>query len=165
MTSPGRTREEKSAVMALGRLRGFQPAALTTLRVKCGLSVDELAIDCGASSGTIRSWEAGRFVPSAAAAKRLADALGVAVHHLTDVPPAAATLTDLRQWQGWTGEEAAEHASLGKSQVYLAERYVSEPTSQVRDALAAAYDVTTDEFDAAWQRGRLLRYGPRRGHR
>lgn len=165
MTSPGHTREEKSALMALGRLRGFQPAALTALRVKCGLSVDELAIDCGASSGTIRSWEAGRFTPSAAAAKRLADALGVRVYHLTDVAPAAATLTDLRQWQGWTGEEAAEHAHLGKSQVYLAERYVSEPTDQVQHALADAYDVPLTELHAAWQRGRLLRYGPQRGLR
>lgn len=165
MISPGHTREEKSALMALGRLRGFQPTALRSLRVKCGLSVDELAIDCGASSGTIRSWEAGRFVPSAAAAKRLADALGVRVYHLTNVALAEATLTDLRQWQGWTGEEAAEHAGLGKSQVYLAERYVSEPTEPVRRALADAYGVSPSEFDGAWHRGRISRYGARRGQR
>lgn len=144
--------------MPLGRLRGFAPEKMAELRAARQLSIDSVAVSCGVSSGAVRSWEAGRFTPSPAAAKRLADALGVPMYQLTTIDPGEATVTDLRQWQGWSGDDAAERSGVGKASIYGSERYVSPLPEHVRQHLAAAYGVTPKDLDAAWWRGRQERF-------
>ncbi len=140
--------------MALGQLRGFDPAAVARFRAKLGMTPVQLAILTGVSVESIWSWEAGRFSPAAPAAKRLADALQVGVSHLTTIAPNEATLTDLRQWKGFTAADAAEAAGLTKRQIWRIEQYVAAPKPEVREALARVYDVSPEQFDAAWLRGR-----------
>lgn len=145
--------------MPLGRLRGFSPTKMEELRLAKGLSFDAVAVACEVSSGAVRSWEAGRFVPAQDKAKKLARAFGVNVPDLTTIDPAEATLTDLRQWQGLSGPEAAEKGGIAVNAVYVSERYVSPLPDHVREGLAAAYETTVDAIDAAWKRGRTARFG------
>ncbi|WP_460869633.1 helix-turn-helix transcriptional regulator [Rhodococcus aerolatus] len=123
-------------------------------RSKLGLTPAQLAILSGVSTESIWSWEAGRYSPAAPAAKRLADALRVGVSHLTTISPSEATLTDLRHWQGMTADDAAAAAGLNKRQIGRLEQYVVAPKPEVREALARVYQVTPEQFDAAWLRGR-----------
>lgn len=139
--------------MPLGRLRGFNPNTLRTLRGEANLTIDDVAFKCDVSAGAVRSWEAGRFVPSADKAAKLAKVLGVTVADLTDIKPSEATLTELRQWKGLTGDDLAELAGIGKHAIYQAERYVSPMPAHVAAAVADALGITEDELLAAWQRG------------
>lgn len=140
--------------MPLGQLRGFNPDAVVAFRSKLGLTPAQLAILSGVSTESIWSWEAGRYSPAAPAAKRLANALRVGVSHLTTIAPSEATLTDLRHWQGMTADDAAAAAGLNKRQIGRLEQYVVAPKPEVREALARVYQVTPEQFDAAWLRGR-----------
>jgi len=139
--------------MPLGQLRGFQPTNMARLREQIGMTVDELAQVVEVSAASIRSWEAGRFVPPAPAAKRLADALRVGVNHLTNISPREATLDDLRQWRGWTREGAADAVGISKGQLTYIERHLAEPEGELLEALSKAYEVPPEEVTAAWERG------------
>lgn len=148
------TPQQVRSRMPLGQLRGFDPAAAVAFRTKLGMTPAQLAILTGVSTESIWSWEAGRYSPAAPAAKRLADALHVGVAHLTTIAPNEATLTDLRHWQGFTAGDAADAAGLTKRQIWRLEQYVVAPKPQVREALARVYEVSLEQFDAAWLRGR-----------
>lgn len=144
--------------MPLGRLRGFNPNKLRSLREEKGISIDKIAFKCDVTAGAVRSWEAGRFVPSADKAADLAATLNVNVSDLTDMPTSEATLKDLRQWAGMSGDDLAEKAGIGKHAVYQAERYVSPMPAHVAAAIAEALDITEDALLAAWQRGQNERF-------
>lgn len=65
-----------------GPLRLFSWSVLRTMRVRAGLTQQELAAAIGASRATIASLERGRSLPSLSTARALAQRLDVAVEDL-----------------------------------------------------------------------------------
>uniref|UniRef100_UPI003F4944D0 helix-turn-helix domain-containing protein n=1 Tax=Nocardia suismassiliense TaxID=2077092 RepID=UPI003F4944D0 len=145
--------------MPSGGLEDYAPQRTQILRERAGVGVDVIAVKCEVTVGTVRGWLAGRLTPSETNGTKLAAALGVRVPDLTNTPPDQPTLRQLRQWRGLRGEDAAKSAGIGITPVYTAETYVSPMPDHIRTALANAYDVSEDEVEAAWQRGRRARYG------
>jgi transcriptional regulator with XRE-family HTH domain len=145
--------------MSLGGLDDFSPQRLAVLRDKANLDIDAVAVGVGVNLGTARNWEAGRSTPTPASAALLARILGVRIPDLTTADQDNPTLVHLRQWKGWSGDEAAERAGITRTIIWTAKRYVTGPTQETIEALAQAYEVTAEELDAAWQRGRRLRFG------
>lgn len=145
--------------MALGGIEGFSPQKMQAARVRARVAPDMVAVACKVSAGTVRNWEAGRLVPTAEKAARLARVLNVDVSDLTTTAKDRPTLVQLRQWRGMTGDTAAELAGIGRGPLYTAERYVSPIPDHIRTAIAKAYDVSEHEIDKAWKRGRRQKFG------
>ncbi len=95
----------------------------------------------------MKSWEAGRRTPTAAALLRLADALGVAVDDFLDASVRQRDLAALRQAAGL--DRGAAAVALGYSETTLrrVERGLMLPPDPV--AMARLYRVTAAELAEA----------------
>ncbi|MFI5782647.1 helix-turn-helix transcriptional regulator [Nocardia sp. NPDC051570] len=140
-------------------LDDYSPERMRIFQKRSGIGLDQIAVRCGVVIGTARGWTAGRLTPTETKAVKLAEALKVNIADLTNTPPDQPTLRQMRQWRGLRGEDAAEKAGIGVTPIYTAETYISLMPEHVRAALARAYEVSEDEVEAAWQRGRDQRYG------
>lgn len=99
------------------RNSAFDPRAVRRERLSAGLTVSEVAARVGVTDGAVKSWEAGRRTPTAAALLRLADALGVAVEDLLDPSVRQRDLAGLRQAAGL--DRGAAALALGYSETTL----------------------------------------------
>ncbi len=132
------------------RNTAFDPRATRQRRLSAGLTTADVATRVGVTDGAVKSWEAGRRTPTAAALLRLADALGVAVDDLLDLSVRQRDLAALRQAVGL--DRGAAAAALGYSETTLrrVERGVMLPPDPV--AMAKLYRVTAAELAEAARR-------------
>lgn len=138
-------------------VRGFRADRLRELRMKSGLTPDDLAALVGGSRQSVFHWETGRSTPTPPVLKRLAAELDVAITVLVPLPENKLLLGDLRVRAGLTQAQAAEQ--LGISPTLLAE--IEKGAKKVHDervaALASLYGVDRATVVEVWERGRATR--------
>ena len=124
----------------MGRgLDGFDPAVLCELRLRRGMTQDELADASGVVQPDICGLERGRHRPSVRTVHALASALGVPPEQLFTTPPAN-PLVRLRLRGGLTQREAAALADVPVSSYAALERRERNVPVEVVTRLAAGVD-------------------------
>ncbi|MGW2255122.1 helix-turn-helix transcriptional regulator [Kitasatospora sp. NPDC001660] len=122
---------------------------LRTLREEAGLSRAQLALAAGVSPETVRSAEIGVCAPSPRVTAALARVLGVTVKALAGKP---LTLKELRGTTGLTQRAMAEVIGMSGGMVSKVEAGLYGVSDVGR--WAAGYQVTEEEWTAAWEAGR-----------
>ncbi|MDZ7914835.1 MAG: helix-turn-helix transcriptional regulator [Rhodococcus sp. (in: high G+C Gram-positive bacteria)] len=133
-------------------VRGFRADRLRELRVRAGLSADDLAAKVGASRQAVSTWETGRSTPPPAALGRIADALHTSVSALVPIPESQLKLSDLRVHAALSQSDAAQRVGVSTTVLADIERGRKPETVERVKLLARAYGVTTETVAAAWRR-------------
>ncbi|WP_245819553.1 helix-turn-helix domain-containing protein [Rhodococcoides yunnanense] len=133
-------------------VRGFRADRLRDLRVRAGLTPDDLAARLGTSRQAVSTWEVGRSTPPPATLGLIAEALDTSVSTLVPIPESQLRLADLRVHAALSQADAAK--LIGVSATVLADiERGRKPESVERVAsLADAYGVAAEVVSAAWVR-------------
>ena len=149
-------RQEVGTVPRSG-VRGFRADRLRELRVRAGLSADDLAAKVGATRQAVSTWETGRSTPPPATLGRIAKALRTSVAALVPIPEAQLKLSDLRVHAALSQGDAAQQIGVSTTVLADIERGRKPETEERVELLARAYGVTTQTVVAAWRRTRDAR--------
>lgn len=133
-------------------VRGFRADRLRDLRVRAGLSADDLAAKVGSSRQAVSTWEVGRSTPPPAMLGRLAAALETSVAALVPLPASQVRLADLRVLAALSQNEAAKLIAISPTLLGEIERGQKPPTEERIQAMAQAYGVTDRSIEEAWER-------------
>ena len=138
-------------------VRGFRADRLRELRVKAGLTPDDLSVLLGSSRQSVSHWETGRSTPAPPVLKLIAEKLDVSISVLVPIPDNRLRMGDLRVRAGLTQIQAAE--SLGISPTSLAEiEKGMKPVNKDRVvAISKLYGVERSLVVEVWERGRETR--------
>lgn len=149
--SPGVDEVPRSGV------RGFRADRLRELRVKAGLTPDDLSVRLGASRQSVSHWETGRSTPAPPVLKQLAEQLDVAITVLVPIPDNKLRMSDLRVRAGLTQAEAAKLLGISPTSLGEIEKGMKVATDERIAAFAELYDADRAMVTEAWERGREAR--------
>lgn len=148
--------------MARSGVRGFRADRLRELRIRAGLSTDDLAARLGVSRQAVSTWETGRSTPPANKLRYIAEELDVSVNALIPIPESQLRLADLRALASLTQVDAAN--LLGISPTVLGDIERGAKRLGVNEAraelMADVYDTDLQVVRDAWartERNRLKR--------
>ncbi|MFI2077681.1 helix-turn-helix domain-containing protein [Streptomyces triculaminicus] len=133
-------------------MAAFRPERMRHHRLQAGLSLENLALLADISPETARKVEAGARKPTARVVLALARALAVDVDELALPPQTPVTLKQLRQRTGQTQRQVAQAIGMSAQMVGRVEAGVYR--AREPDRWAPAYQVTPEQWLAAWQAGR-----------
>lgn len=136
------------------RIRAFDPSAMRAAREAKGWSRGRLAVVLGVSPVAVAKWERGSSTPEPPRLRALAEALGIEPGTLLVTASSDWTLADYRVVRGLHQVDVTRDHQVTPTRLSSLELGYEAPRPDELDALAAAYDTTADELEAAWQRGR-----------
>lgn len=138
-------------------VRGFRADRLRDLRVRAGLSADDLAAKVGSSRQAVSTWEVGRSTPPPAMLGRLANVLDTSVAAMVPIPESQLRLADLRVLAAQSQNEAARLIGISPTLLGEIERGRKQPSDERVLSLASAYGVTAQTVQDAWRRTQQFR--------
>lgn len=138
-------------------VRGFRADRLRDLRVRAGLSADDLAAKVGSSRQAVSTWEVGRSTPPPAMLGRLANVLDTSVAAMVPIPESQLRLADLRVLAAQSQNEAAQLIGISPTLLGEIERGRKQPSDERVLSLASAYGVTAQTVQDAWRRTQQFR--------
>ena len=125
-------------------VRGFRGDRLRDLRVRAGLSPDDLAAKLGVSRQAISTWEVGRSTPSPSTLGVLAEVLETSVSTLVPIAEANLRLADLRVHAALAQGEAAKVIGVSPTVLADIERGRKVESDDRVAAMARAYGLTPE---------------------
>lgn len=148
--------------MARIGVRGFRADRLRELRIRAGLSADDLAARLGVSRQAVSTWETGRSNPPANKLRPIADELDVSISALVPIPESQLRLADLRALSSLTQVEAAQQLGISPTVLGDIERGAKKLAAHEGRAelMSAVYDTDLQVVRDAWirtERARLRR--------
>ncbi|MDN3460534.1 helix-turn-helix transcriptional regulator [Rhodococcus sp. APC 3903] len=138
-------------------VRGFRADRLRELRVKAGLTPDDLSVRLGASRQSVSHWETGRSTPAPPVLKQIAQELDVSISVLVPIPDNRLRMGDLRVRAGLTQIQAAERLGISPTSLAEIEKGMKPVSEQRVSAIAELYNVETAQVVEVWERGRETR--------
>lgn len=138
-------------------VRGFRADRLRELRVKAGLTPDELSVRLGSSRQSVSHWETGRSTPAPPVLKQIAQELDVSISVLVPIPDNRLRMGDLRVRAGLTQIQAAERLGISPTSLAEIEKGMKPVNDQRVSAIAELYNVETAQVVEVWVRGRETR--------
>lgn len=138
-------------------VRGFRADRLRELRVKAGLTPDDLSVRLGSSRQSVSHWETGRSTPSPPVLKQIAQELDVSISVLVPIPDNRLRMGDLRVRAGLTQIQAAERLGISPTSLAEIEKGMKPVNDQRVSAIAELYNVETAQVVEVWERGRETR--------
>lgn len=147
--------------MPSGRLENLDPEVIEELRQRAGIAKEQIAVQVGVTPNIVSRWFQGQTSPAPPRALKLAQCLGVDVLELTGKTMSTADIVDLRQRQGWTTQDVADHSDgqFSKAMLYSIERGHPVPSGEKLDNLADLYEVSKSQVRRAWVNRRIHRFG------
>lgn len=133
-------------------MAAFRADALHDQRVRCNLSMSQVAVLAGLSPETVRRAELGLTVPSGRTVRKLAQALGVDVEALAPSGQGPPTLTDVRHRIGLQQRDIARRVQVTVQMVSKVEAGVYGVRKPQR--WAKAYGLSVEAWVAAWNAAR-----------
>lgn len=137
-----------------GRIHGFDPGRLRTLRETKQWTQNRLAAEAGIVFKTLTAWESNARTPSPENLVKLAEALEVDPGDLLDIPRNKWNLMLLRQVSGLQQWKAAEQTGISPERMRHIEDGTNALTLDVATSLAKLYRTTPVEVEACWARTR-----------
>lgn len=118
---------------------------IKALRLKNGLTLDEIAQKIGVNNATVSRWETGE-IKAIGSDKigALADILGTTTEYLLGRSKFAENLRKLRKNQGWKQEEVANLLGLSKQVISTYEIGARSPSLETLIRIAELFDVSID---------------------
>lgn len=138
-------------------VRGFRADRLRELRVKAGLTPDDLSVRLGSSRQSVSHWETGRSTPAPPVLKQIAQELDVSISALVPIPDNRLRMGDLRVRAGLTQIQAAERLGISPTSLAEIEKGMKPVNDQRVSAIAELYNVGTAQVVEVWERGRETR--------
>ncbi|REK81774.1 helix-turn-helix domain-containing protein [Rhodococcus erythropolis] len=138
-------------------VRGFRADRLRELRVKAGLTPDDLSVRLGSSRQSVSHWETGRSTPAPPVLKQIAQELDVSISVLVPIPDNRLRMGDLRVRAGLTQIQAAERLGISPTSLAEIEKGMKPVNDQRVSAIAELYNVETAQVVEVWERGRETR--------
>jgi len=138
-------------------VRGFRADRLRELRVKAGLTPDDLSVRIGSSRQSVSHWETGRSTPAPPVLKQIAQELDVSISVLVPIPDNRLRMGDLRVRAGLTQIQAAERLGISPTSLAEIEKGMKPVNDQRVSAIAELYNVETAQVVEVWERGRETR--------
>lgn len=138
-------------------VRGFRADRLRELRVKAGLTPDDLSVRLGSSRQSVSHWETGRSTPAPPVLKQIAQELDVSISVLVPIPDNRLRIGDLRVRAGLTQIQAAERLGISPTSLAEIEKGMKPVNDQRVSAIAELYNVETAQVVEVWERGRETR--------
>lgn len=138
-------------------VRGFRADRLRELRVKAGLTPDDLSVRLGSSRQSVSHWETGRSTPAPPVLKQIAQELDVSISVLVPIPDNRLRMGDLRVRAGLTQIQAAERLGISPTSLAEIEKGMKPVNDQRVSAIAKLYNVETAQVVEVWERGRETR--------
>ena len=138
-------------------VRGFRADRLRELRVKAGLTPDDLSVRLGSSRQSVSHWETGRSTPAPPVLKEIAQELDVSISVLVPIPDNRLRMGDLRVRAGLTQIQAAERLGISPTSLAEIEKGMKPVNDQRVSAIAELYNVETAQVVEVWERGRETR--------
>lgn len=138
-------------------VRGFRADRLRELRVKAGLTPDDLSVRLGSSRQSVSHWETGRSTPAPPVLKQIANELDVSISVLVPIPDNRLRMGDLRVRAGLTQIQAAERLGISPTSLAEIEKGMKPVNDQRVSAIAELYNVETAQVVEVWERGRETR--------
>lgn len=138
-------------------VRGFRADRLRELRVKAGLTPDDLSVRLGSSRQSVSHWETGRSTPAPPVLKQIAQELDVSISVLVPIPDNRLRMGDLRVRAGLTQIQAAERLGISPTSLAEIEKGMKPVNDQRVSAIAELYNVGTAQVVEVWERGRETR--------
>lgn len=138
-------------------VRGFRADRLRELRVKAGLTPDDLSVRLGSSRQSVSHWETGRSTPAPPVLKQIAQELDVSISVLVPIPDSRLRMGDLRVRAGLTQIQAAERLGISPTSLAEIEKGMKPVNDQRVSAIAELYNVETAQVVEVWERGRETR--------
>ncbi|MBT2270645.1 helix-turn-helix domain-containing protein [Rhodococcus qingshengii] len=138
-------------------VRGFRADRLRELRVKAGLTPDDLSVRLGSSRQSVSHWETGRSTPAPPVLKQIAQELDVSISVLVPIPDNRLRMGDLRVRAGLTQIQAAERLGISPTSLAEIEKGMKPVNDQRVSAVAELYNVETAQVVEVWERGRETR--------
>lgn len=148
--------------MARSGVRGFRADRLRELRIRAGLSTDDLAARLGVSRQAVSTWETGRSTPPANKLRHIAEELDVSISALMPIPESQLRLADLRALSSLTQVEAAGLLDISPTVLSDIERGAKKlSTNEARaELMSGVYEMDLQVVRDAWtrtERNRLRR--------
>lgn len=138
-------------------VRGFRADRLRELRVKAGLTPDDLSVRLGSSRQSVSHWETGRSTPAPPVLKQIAQELDVSISVLVPIPDNRLRMGDLRVRAGLTQIQAAERLGISPTSLAEIEKGMKPVNDQRVSAIAELYNVEAAQVVEVWERGRETR--------
>ncbi|MGE2767163.1 helix-turn-helix transcriptional regulator [Rhodococcus sp. 1.20] len=138
-------------------VRGFRADRLRELRVKAGLTPDDLSVRLGSSRQSVSHWETGRSTPAPPVLRQIAQELDVSISVLVPIPNNRLRMGDLRVRAGLTQIQAAERLGISPTSLAEIEKGMKPVNDQRVSAIAELYNVETAQVVEVWERGRETR--------
>ncbi|MGQ5696352.1 helix-turn-helix domain-containing protein [Rhodococcus erythropolis] len=138
-------------------VRGFRADRLRELRVKAGLTPDDLSVRLGSSRQSVSHWETGRSTPAPPVLRQIAQELDVSISVLVPIPDNRLRMGDLRVRAGLTQIQAAERLGISPTSLAEIEKGMKPVNDQRVSAIAELYNVETAQVVEVWERGRETR--------
>lgn len=135
-------------------LRGFEPDAFANVRKGRNLSVADLARLADISTAAIFNWEAGKATPTVDLLARAMKALGTPIEDVVRVPVDQRYPGDWRVANGITQPQLAAKAGIATTTLRGIERADAGLSPANAAKLAAALNITVEQYRAAYQRAR-----------
>lgn len=138
-------------------VRGFRADRLRELRVKAGLTPDDLSVRIGSSRQSVSHWETGRSTPAPPVLKQIADELDVSISVLVPIPDNRLRMGDLRVRAGLTQIQAAEQLGISPTSLGEIEKGMKPVNEDRVQAIVDLYGADKSLVLEAWERGREAR--------
>lgn len=138
-------------------VRGFRADKLRELRLKAGLSPDDLAARIGITRQSVSTWETGRSTPPPPTLGALAEALETSIAVLVPIPANKMRLGDLRVRAALTQVQVARRLGMSPTAYVEIEKGARMVREDRVDALAGVYGVDRAVVLDAWERSIVQR--------
>lgn len=135
-------------------LRGFNPIEFATLRLRRGLTVSEVARLADIAHSTVYAWEAGTRTPQVDLLAKVMALLDAPIEDVVTIKPDERYPGDCRVIRGLTQPQLAAAAGIATNTLRGIERADQGLTDVNASTLAAALDISVEEYKAAYQRAR-----------
>ena len=135
-------------------LRGFDAGAFAAARHQRNLTTADLARLADVTAGTIGNWESGKVTPTIDLLARAMRILDLPIAQVVKVPLDQRYPGDWRVAKGITQPELAAMAGIATTTLREIERADAGLTDVNAAKLAAALEISVEEYRAAYQRAR-----------
>ncbi|WP_052056724.1 helix-turn-helix domain-containing protein [Rhodococcoides fascians] len=148
------TNEQQARSVSRRVTRGFDPVKLAELRTNRRITRSDLARLAEVGESTLHHWERGTRSPQVDLLARVVAKLDATVQDVVSVPDAETFPGDLRVRAGLTQPELGRLSGIGTSSITRIERGQAALTSESLDKLSAVLKVSSEAYQAAYDRVR-----------